>query len=62
MEQDDHEISVEFNKKLTMLKTKIAGMEDLLVTQVGGGTPRSTPGHLMFEKLKLPELKHGGLE
>ena len=48
---------MEFNKRQLDMLTLIAGLEDSLAPQKGGdGAARARAGHLMFEKLKLPEF------
>ena len=57
LEQDEHRRCVEFDKQQLELLTLIAGLEDSLAPQQGvGGAARPGTGHLMFEKLKLPEF------
>ena len=57
LEQDEHRKCVEFDKRQLELLTLIAGLEDSLAPQQGvGGAARPGAGHLMFEKLKLPEF------
>ena len=57
LEQDEHRRCVEFNKRQLEMLTLIAGLEDSLAPQQGGGgAVRPGAGHLMFEKLKLLEF------
>ena len=51
------EVCVEFDKRQLELLTLITGLEDSLAPQQGvGGAAQPGAGHLMFEKLKLPEF------
>ena len=57
LEQDEHRKCVEFGKRQLEMLTLIAGLEDSLAPQLGvGGAAQPGVGHLIFEKLKLPEF------